>query len=111
MKFLSPKPSITPAQAAEGLGARELVLVDVRQPDELAGGRVRGAVNIPLGQLGSRLPELDAERRVAFLCHTGARSTRATSIALKAGYDAVNVRGGVIAWTGAGLPLSRSASG
>jgi rhodanese-related sulfurtransferase len=53
VKFFSPKPSITPAEAAAGLGAHELVLVDVRQPDELAAGRVRGAVNIPLGQLGA----------------------------------------------------------
>ena len=72
---------MTPAEGAAGLGARKLVLVDVRAPNEPAAGRVRGAVNIPLGQLGSRLPELDGERRV------------------------VNVRGGVIAWTRAGLPL------
>ncbi len=68
---------------------------------------MRGAVNIPLGQLGSPLPELDGEHRVAFLCHSGARRTRATGMARKAGYDAVNVRGGVIAWTRAGMPLSR----
>ena len=66
---------------------------------------MRGAVNIPLGQLRARVHELEHDRQVAFLCHSGARSSRATGIAIKAGYDAVNVRGGVIAWTRAGLPL------
>ena len=67
---------------------------------------MRGAINIPLGQLRARLRELDRDRQVAFVCHSGARSSRATGIAIKAGYDAINVRGGMIAWTRAGLPLT-----
>jgi rhodanese-related sulfurtransferase len=101
------KPSITAEQASAGLASRQLVLVDVRQPAELRTGRIRGAVNIPLGQLKGRLGELEGDRQVAFLCHSGARSSRATSLAIKAGYDAVNVRGGMIAWNRAGLPLTR----
>ena len=57
---------------------------------------MRGAINIPLGQLRARVHELKHGRRIASLCHSGARSSRATGIAIKAGYDAVNVRGGVI---------------
>ncbi|HSC02924.1 MAG TPA: rhodanese-like domain-containing protein [Solirubrobacteraceae bacterium] len=105
--FFTRKPSITPEQAAAGAARRELLLVDVRQPAELRSGRVHGAVNIPLTQLRARLHELERGRQVAFLCHSGARSSRATAIAMKAGYDAVNVRGGVIAWNRAGLPLTR----
>ena len=105
--FFGRKPSITAEQAAAALAKRELMLIVVRWPAEVRSGRVRGAVNIPLGQLRDRLHELDSERQLAFLCHSGARSSRATSIALKAGYDAVNVRGGTIAWARAGLPLSR----
>jgi rhodanese-related sulfurtransferase len=101
------KPSITPEQAAAGLAGRELVLVDVRQIFEVERGRIHGAINIPLGQLRGRLPELDRDRPVAFLCHSGARSSQATGIAIKAGYDAVNVRGGVIGWSRARLPLTR----
>jgi rhodanese-related sulfurtransferase len=104
--FFARKPSITPEQAAAAVANREVLLVDVRQPVELRAGRVRGAVNIPLTQLRARLHELERDRRIAFLCHSGARSSRATGIAIKAGYDAVNVRGGVSAWTRAGLPLS-----
>ena len=106
--FFARKPGITAEEAAKGLASRELVLVDVRQPAEVATGRVHGAVHIPLTQLGHRLRELDRDRRVAFLCHSGARSSNATGIALKAGYDAVNIRGGISAWKRAGLPLTRS---
>jgi rhodanese-related sulfurtransferase len=53
------------------------------------------------------LGELDGDRQVGFLCHSGARSSRATGLAVKAGYDAVNVRGGMIAWNRAGRPLTR----
>ena len=104
--FFTHKPSITPAEASAGLASSGLVLVDVRQPRELQRGRVRGSLNIPLGQLRDRLHELDRDRQVAFLCHSGARSSRATAIALKAGYDALNVRGGMIAWNRAGLPVT-----
>jgi len=105
--FFARKPSITPEQAAASVAKRELLLVDVRQPVELRRGRARDAINIPLGQLRGRLRELDGDHRVAFVCHSGARSSRATGIAIKAGYDAVNVRGGMIAWTRASLPLTR----
>jgi rhodanese-related sulfurtransferase len=51
--------------------------------------------------------ELQGGNTVAFVCRSGARSARATRAAAKAGLDAVNVSGGVIAWTRAGLPLTR----
>jgi rhodanese-related sulfurtransferase len=101
------KPSITAEQASAGVARRELVLVDVRQAAELRRGRVQGSIHIPLTELRDRLHELDPQRRVAFLCHSGARSARATGIAIKAGYDAVNVRGGMIAWNRARLPVTR----
>ena len=98
-------PSLSPQQAADGAARGELKLVDVREPAELQGGRVDGALNIPLGQLGARLDELRGVGRVAFVCRSGARSARATRAAAKAGIDAVNVDGGVMAWERAGLPL------
>jgi rhodanese-related sulfurtransferase len=101
------KPAITAQEASVAVASRALVLIDVRQPAELRHGHVRGSVNIPLTELRHRLHELDAQRKVAFLCHSGARSSRATAIAIKAGYDAVNVRGGVIAWNRAGRPVTR----
>ena len=105
--FLRRTPSIAPQQAAERLTAGELALVDVRESAELRAGRVHGAINIPLRELTTRVGELDGERPIAFLCRSGARSSSAARIAAKAGFDAVNVRGGMIAWARAGLPVTR----
>jgi len=82
------------------------VLVDVREPAELRAGRVHGSINIPLRQLAARISELDGGRPVAFLCRSRARSSSAARIATKAGHDAVNIRGGAIAWARADLPMT-----
>ena len=97
--------SLTPTEAAAALTRGELQLVDVREPAELAEARVNGAKHIPLGQLPARLSELDRDRPTAFLCRSGSRSAMATRAAASAGVDAANVKGGVIAWSRAGLPL------
>jgi rhodanese-related sulfurtransferase len=103
--FFRRSKSLTPVEAMAAVQRGELQLVDVRQPAELSHGRIVGARQIPLGQLSSRLGELDRSRPVAFLCHSGARSAFATRKAAKAGLDAANIRGGVMAWSRAGLPL------
>jgi rhodanese-related sulfurtransferase len=97
--------SLTPSDAAAALARGELQLIDVREPAELSEARVKGARHIPLGQLPAKLGELDRDRPVAFLCRSGSRSAIATRTATKAGLDATNVKGGVIAWERAGLPL------
>lgn len=98
--------SLTADEAASALRRGELQLVDVRAAAELAEARIEGAAHIPLGQLPGRFAELDRTRPVAFICRSGSRSAIATRAAAKAGFDAANVRGGVIAWARAGLPLS-----
>ena len=99
--------SMSPAEVADGLRRGWVTLIDVREPAELRSGRVKGARNIPLGQLGERMRELQGGKTVAFVCQSGARSARATRVATKAGLDAVNVSGGVMGWSRAGLPLAR----
>ncbi|PPF78316.1 sulfurtransferase [Subtercola sp. Z020] len=75
-------------------------IIDVREPDEFAGGHVPGAVNVPLGQLqGSELPE----GPVYVICELGGRSARATQYLTGQGVDATNVEGGTAAWREAGL--------
>ena len=73
-------------------------LVDVREPSEVATGTLPGAINIPLGQLPSRLAELDRSRRVVLLCRSGARSANAAELLVGAGFtDVVNLVGGMLA--------------
>jgi rhodanese-related sulfurtransferase len=98
--------TLTPNEAAAALERGELQLVDVREAAELAEARVEGAMHIPLRTLPARLGELDSARPVAFVCRSGSRSAVATRAAARAGLDAANVRGGVVAWARAGLPLT-----
>jgi NADPH-dependent 2,4-dienoyl-CoA reductase/sulfur reductase-like enzyme/rhodanese-related sulfurtransferase len=71
-------------------------LLDVREPEELAVGSATGAVNIPLGQLRSRLGELPKDKEINVYCRSGQRSYYATRILLQNGFKAKNVSGGML---------------
>lgn len=73
-------------------------LIDVREPDEVAGGTLAGARNIPLGELPDRLSEVDPARRVVLLCRSGNRSGAAAEFLTEKGFDdVVNLTGGMLA--------------
>jgi len=86
------------------------VLVDVREPDEYAGGHVPGAVLIPMGQLANRVDEIDPASPVFVICASGNRSSAMTDLLLSAGLDAVSVAGGTGAWERSGRPLEEGLS-
>jgi adenylyltransferase/sulfurtransferase len=80
-------------------GRDDVLLLDVREPLEWNICRIEGAVLIPLGQLPSRLSELDPSKLVVTQCHTGIRSYRALEVLEAAGFSRVrNLRGGIEAW-------------
>jgi len=76
-----------------------LILIDVREPLEHERARIEGATLIPLAELPSRCSELDKSRPLAVHCRTGGRSARAVQFLRERGYDAVNVAGGICAWS------------
>ncbi|MBR8742256.1 rhodanese-like domain-containing protein [Nocardiopsis sp. MG754419] len=73
-------------------------LLDVREDDEWRAGRAPGATHIPLGTLGERAGEVPQDRKVYVICRSGGRSGQATMALNQAGWDAVNVAGGMQAW-------------
>jgi rhodanese-related sulfurtransferase len=81
-------------------------LLDVREPDEWAAGHVPQATHIPLGQLGARTAELPQDREIYVICRSGARSARAAQALNSAGWQAVNVAGGMQEWAAAGRPMT-----
>ena len=96
--------SITPTEfAALGDGA---VLVDVREPDEVATVRVPGALVLPMSSLTEHLDELP-EGPFYVMCLAGGRSAKVVTALEQQGYDAVNVLGGIIQWEQEGLPVER----
>lgn len=84
---------ITPAQIPEGA-----FLLDVREPAEVAGGTIPGAVNIPLGDLRDRLGELPQDRPIVAFCKVGQRGYFAERILAQRGYDVCNLSGGYTTW-------------
>jgi NADPH-dependent 2,4-dienoyl-CoA reductase/sulfur reductase-like enzyme/rhodanese-related sulfurtransferase len=75
----------------------ESLLLDVREPSEIAAYAVPGALNIPLKQLRARLSEVPRDRPVNVVCRSGQRAYLATRILLQNGFDAKNLTGGVLA--------------
>lgn len=89
------------AEAEPGL------ILDVRQPVEYGSGTVPGARQIPLTELGRRLQELPRERQILTICRSSHRSPIAARQLQKAGFEVLNVDGGLLAWEEEGLPLER----
>lgn len=75
------------------------LLVDVREPHEYRGGSLAESINVPVGQLATRLNELPSNRMPVFICRSGTRSLTACAIASRAGLRTVaHLEGGLLAW-------------
>ncbi|CAB4323009.1 MAG: rhodanese-like domain-containing protein [Actinobacteria bacterium] len=77
-------------------------LIDVREPDEYAEARVRGAILIPLATIPDSLDDIPKDRTVHVICAAGGRSARAVEFLRSNGIDAVNIAGGTMAWVNSG---------
>ena len=91
---------ITALELAEQIKNNKPVhLLDVREPHELEISHIDAAQLIPLGQLASRLSELDTAQEMVVFCKAGTRSARALELLLSAGFRKVkNLKGGINAW-------------
>jgi rhodanese-related sulfurtransferase len=96
-------PAQLPSVSASDL-TDDVILLDVREPDEWARGHAVGAVHVPLGDVPSRFSELP-EGDVVVVCHLGGRSARATAWLLDQGYACRNLDGGMVAYAAAGHAL------
>ncbi|HVM41535.1 MAG TPA: rhodanese-like domain-containing protein [Acidimicrobiia bacterium] len=92
-------------EEAQRMAAEGAFLLDVREPHEWHVGHVEGAVHIPMRMLDARQGELPGDRPIVAVCRSGARSGRVAEALRQAGYDAVNLAGGLQAWVAVDLPL------
>jgi adenylyltransferase/sulfurtransferase len=94
---------VTPAQLkAELDGGRKLTIIDVREPHEWQIGNLEplGARLIPLGQVASRINELNPEEDIVMHCKMGGRSAKAYETLKQAGFKKIrNLKGGILAWS------------
>jgi len=92
-------PEIQPEELKRRLDARENVFVlDVREPYEYQICNIHGHL-IPLGDLPTRVHELDSSREIVVHCKSGARSAKAVDFLRQSGFKrAKNLTGGILAW-------------
>lgn len=90
----------------EGAVKEGAVLLDVRSEGEFAGGSLAGAVNIPIDNLRERLAELPTGRTLIVFCAVGQRGHSATRLLTQAGFDVVNLDGGIRTWSAGTASMS-----
>ena len=107
---LTPAREIGTLDATRLLNKENPLVLDVREANEVAGGRLPNALHIPLSQLKDRGGEIakHAARPVIVYCDRGARSGAAVAALTRLGFTRVqSLRGGMRAWKDAGLPLAK----
>ena len=100
--------TLTPREAAARAAAGEVLLVDVREPNEWGQARIAGAVHAPLSRLADEAATLPADKPVVFYCAGGVRSAKAVALCRQFGlaHD-THMGGGIAAWERDGLPVER----
>ena len=88
-----------------------VVLLDVRENDEWDRGHAAGARHIPMGEVPARMAEIDPAATLFVVCNLGGRSMRVARYLAQNGYEPINVRGGMAAWSDAGRPVVTDAGG
>ena len=105
---------VSALEAVQLLNHDDALLLDVREDSEFKDGHIIDALHIPLGKLGERMAELEKFREKSIIvgCRSGHRSANACARLRKSGFETVfNLKGGVMAWQSAGLPLQKPTKG
>lgn len=108
------KGSVDPVAATLLINQREAAVIDVRPAADFAKGHIIDAVNIPMNGFKNQLAALAKykDKPVIVNCRSGGQSQAACLVLRKAGFPEVyNLKGGIMAWESASLPLSRKKRG
>jgi rhodanese-related sulfurtransferase len=87
---------------------KDVIILDVRTPQEYQEGHISNAINIPVQILGQQLDKLKnfKDKKILVYCRSGHRSAIASQILDRAGFKNVhNLKGGLFEWKASGLPL------
>lgn len=79
---------------------RQFNIIDVREVEEVAEGKIPSAINIPLSLIEFRMNELDKSKEYTMVCRSGGRSGRAAQLLESHGFQVVNMTGGMLDWEG-----------
>lgn len=102
--------NIDPVEATAKINHDDAVVVDVRSMKEFQDGHIINSMNIPLNGFSNNIKQLEKHKSkpIIAVCRSGSRSQSACSSLRKAGFENVfNLRGGIMAWESASLPVKR----
>jgi rhodanese-related sulfurtransferase len=97
-------PELRPAEFLrrwpDGTRSEDVVLLDVREPEELELASVHGVWHLPMRQVPDRLDELPRDKPLVVMCHAGGRSRLVAEFLTDNGFERVfNLQGGIDAWS------------
>lgn len=104
------KGAISPQQATELINHKDAVVVDVRPIADFSKAHIINAVNIPMSSFKNQLSQMEKHKKAPVIvsCRSGAQSSGACKILSGSGFEEVyNLKGGILAWQSANLPVSR----
>lgn len=97
-------PEVSAVEAVELVRAGA-VLLDVREQHEWDAGHAPEATHLAMSELDARVGELPQDVQLVCVCHVGGRSSMVADALNRAGWQALNLTGGMRAWQAAGLPV------
>ncbi|MEI7554010.1 rhodanese-like domain-containing protein [Candidatus Chlorohelix sp.] len=99
--------NITPQEADQRIKTQKPLIIDVREGYEYSQGHIKGSKLIPLSQISSKINVIGAkDREIIVVCRSGGRSSHAANLLSSQGFTRIgNIKGGMIGWMRAGLPL------
>ncbi|SHG65669.1 3-mercaptopyruvate sulfurtransferase SseA, contains two rhodanese domains [Thermosyntropha lipolytica DSM 11003] len=100
---------IDPEELQKKIDASEdIMIVDIRAPEDYAEGHIKGAVNIPFRKINEHFDEFAQDKPVYVYCYTGQTAGQAIAVLKTLGIDAYSVKGGFkLGWAPAGLPVEK----
>ncbi len=104
------KNAVDPLTATAMINHDDAVIVDVRSMAEFKDGHIVNSINIPLNGFSNSIKQLEKHRDkpIVAVCRSGSRSGSACGMLRKQGFENVkNLRGGMLAWESANLPVKR----
>ncbi len=78
----------------------DLLLVDVREDEEVEEGMIPGAKHIKMGEIPESLDQFEKDKEYIFICRSGNRSGNVANYMQEQGYKVVNMEGGMMNWSG-----------
>ena len=103
-------PTVNTLEATQMMNRNDALVIDLRAPDEFAGGHVLGARNIPIADLARRAADLEKHKAKPVIVYSADANRASSAVAMlrKAGFASVhNLAGGFGAWQQAGLPVEK----